>query len=186
MRSDRRRVGAGGFAAAALAAAGLLTGCGDGPQARDERPAAFDLDLPEEWRDLEAGSPGAEDGLVTLRYRSGARLAEGEMRAGRKHGAWTYWREDGGVRWTGGFEDDEPHGVERGYHAGGQLAFEGERVHGLREGLYRYWYENGELEMEAEYRADQRHGECKRFTLDGEPDLAQTGRYSDGRKVGPR
>jgi len=170
--------------------------CSDDVEAKSaaEDVEGVDLDLPEEWRVVDGSASRLEseaeleqqrDGRVTLWRENGAKSAEGEIAGGKKQGAWSFWREDGSLRWEGAFVDDVAHGVERGWHANGQLWFEGERVQGKRQGTYRYWYENGALELEAEFRDDVRDGPCKKFTLDGAVDPAQTGRYEQGRKVKP-
>ena len=171
------------LAALALGLAlGVLTSCGRDTRAA-EPDAAADLDLPGEWRELDPSAP--RDGRVSLWYESGARRAEGSLADGLRQGVWTFWRADGSLRWGGEFERGIEHGVERGWYPDGRPWFEGERVHGERSGRYRYWHPNGVLELEAEFAGDQRHGECRRYTLDGELDAAQTGRYEHGRRVGP-
>ena len=51
---------------------------------------------------------GRLEGPLEAWYRTGQRQMKGEMRAGLRHGRWTYWRPDGTLieSWSGLYEDD--------------------------------------------------------------------------------
>lgn len=173
MNSRRSRT-AGTQALRACLAAGLLaalSACSDDVRASDDAPV-----------ELPAGED--EGAFVTLRHSNGEPAARGRERDGRREGEWTFWREDGSVRWQGNYLGGVLEGEERGWYPQGGPWFEGARRAGLREGLYRSWHENGRLEQETHFRADLREGACTRYDLDGRLDPRESGRYEAGRRIG--
>ncbi|HET6426758.1 MAG TPA: hypothetical protein VFG20_23900 [Planctomycetaceae bacterium] len=71
------------------------------------------------------------------------------------HGDSATWRLDGG-RSESHFANGESHGIERHWHANGQLKIEREWVEGLEHGRTRGWYENGRPMFDLQYERDKK------------------------------
>ena len=102
---------------------------------------------------------GLETGEWLERYESDS-TGQGEYRAGLREGAWTY------------------------VHADGYREEEGAYVKGQRHGAWRSWYAGGQQRSEVHWVEGQKSGEVTYWDPDGTRNLALSGRYEDGRKVG--
>ena len=102
---------------------------------------------------------GLEAGEWLHRYESDS-TGRGEYRAGLREGTWTYM------------------------HADGYLEDEGTYVEGQRHGTWRSWYGSGQARSEVHWVDGQKSGEVTYWDPDGTRNLALSGRYENGRKVG--
>ena len=102
---------------------------------------------------------GLESGEWVERYDSDS-TGQGEYRAGRREGTWTYVHTDGYREEEGAYREGRRHGTWSSWFSGGQKRSEVHWVDGLKSGEVTYW------------------------DPDGTRNLALSGRYENGRKVG--
>lgn len=96
------------------------------------------------------------DGLYTGYHPSGRKEREGEMRAGKEEGPWTWWNEDGSVRAAGEFHRGS--GEITTYYPGGEMWWQGQYRDGMREGVWAEFSPEGRKLREGPYRMDREHG----------------------------
>ena len=102
---------------------------------------------------------GLETGVWLERYESES-TGQGEYRAGRRHGTWTYMHADGYRQEEGAYVEGQRHGIWRSWYSGGQQRSEVNWVDGVKSGPVTYW------------------------DPDGTRNMALSGRYENGSKVG--
>jgi len=102
---------------------------------------------------------GLETGEWLERYESDS-TGQGEYRAGRREGTWTY------------------------VHADGYRQEEGTYVAGKRHGTWRSWYSSGQQRSEVRWVDGMKSGEVTYWDPDGTRNMALSGRYEDGSKAG--
>jgi uncharacterized protein len=85
-------------------------------------------------------------------YQNGQKKMEGSYdKEKRKHGEWTYWREDGKVWSEGNFFEGKDDGVHKTWHENGQKHYEGRYDKGVRVGIWKFYDENGKMVKEIDY-----------------------------------
>jgi len=85
-------------------------------------------------------------------YQNGQKKLEGAYnRDGKKHGKWTYWREDGKLWSEGYFDEGKDDGMRKTWHENGQKHYQGKYNSGKRIGTWKFWDENGNLVKEIDY-----------------------------------
>lgn len=102
---------------------------------------------------------GLETGEWLQRYEAGS-TGQGEFRAGLREGTWTY------------------------VHSDGYRQEEGTYVAGQRHGTWRTWYAGGAPRSEVHWVEGKKSGDVTYWDADGTRNMALSGRYVDGRKVG--
>ena len=70
------------------------------------------------------------------------------------------------------------------YFANGQMQSECRFQEGRREGPARRWFADGTLQAEGEYRAGEADGRWSWYRADGSLDVARSGLYRDGIRIG--
>jgi hypothetical protein len=109
--------------------------------------------------------------------------------AGRPHGEWTSWYEDGEIRERGVYVHGRREGWFVQWYPGGQRHSEGERrfdaqAHAsLREGDWRFWYSNGLLRGVGRYQAGLPEGPWTWWNHAGVVDAKKSGTYRAGERV---
>ena len=134
--------------------------------------------------------------------------SEEQWRAGRKHGRWMSWYENGNksyeASWIEGqlsgparawhdnasrsaeysFRDGEKDGLEvNWYREGGEQYRMEAFVMGRKDGLETRWYRNGNKQEETHWKAGRRHGEQSRWHPHGS--IFEERNYSQGKRHGP-
>jgi antitoxin component YwqK of YwqJK toxin-antitoxin module len=126
-----------------------------------------------EWVDPRTGILGSRGGLDL---------------AGRPHGEWTWWYENGEIREHGSFFHGKRQGRFVQWYPGGQRHSEGERRFdpesraSPREGPWSFWYSNGRLRGRGSFEKGEPVGEWSWWDHAGVPDARRSGTYRDGRR----
>ncbi len=89
-------------------------------------------------------------------YENGNKKMDGYYNAdGKKHGKWTYWREDGKIWSEGYFNEGKDDKMRRTWHENGQKHYEGRYKNGTRVGKWKFYDESGKLVKEIDYDKEQ-------------------------------
>jgi antitoxin component YwqK of YwqJK toxin-antitoxin module len=85
-------------------------------------------------------------------YQNGKKKMDGAYNAdNKKHGKWTYWREDGKVWSEGYFFEGKDDGMRKTWHENGKKHYQGKYDKGTRIGKWKFWDESGKLVKEIDY-----------------------------------
>lgn len=92
-----------------------------------------------------------QEGENTLYYPSGKVRIKGEIVAGKRHGVWTSWYENG-MKWS---EDTYNYGVREGktvsFYTNGQVRYLGNFQGDKKVGIWQFFDEEGNLTKKEEY-----------------------------------
>ena len=93
-------------------------------------------------------------------YQSGQKRVEGEYnKEGKKHGAWTYWYENGNKWSEGSFYEGLNDDERTTWHENGQVHYTGEYDKGKRIGTWTFYDEEGNQTKEINYDAQEQKKE---------------------------
>ncbi len=104
-------------------------------------------------------TPDAENSYMArevIYYENGNMKMDGYYNSdGKKHGKWTYWREDG-KKWSEGyFTDGKDDKMRRTWHENGAKHYEGRYDKGTRVGKWKFYDESGKMVKEIDYNKEQ-------------------------------
>ena len=94
----------------------------------------------------------------------------GNLRNGKKEGNWTWWYDNGQMKFNNTFKEGKENGLFTSWYENGQKSYEGTFKDGEQQGLHTSWYENGEKIHEG-------------ILKDGKPDGLTTEWYENGQKL---
>ena len=86
-----------------------------------------------------------------IRYRSGEKKEEGNLKNGFKTGSWTGWDKEGNKKFVGEYKKGKAHGSWTGFHVGGKKKYEGKYELGLQTGNWTYYDKKGKKNLEELY-----------------------------------
>lgn len=112
--------------------------------------------------------PPHADGPILQYFKDGTTIAaQGQVRAGKKSGIWTYFYNNGEIQGVGRYDDDVIAGPWKWYRKTGQLMQTGSFSAGKKTGTWTRYYPNGEMMDEGRYEADERVGTWHYYDRDG-------------------
>ncbi len=102
-----------------------------------------------------------------LKYRSGEKKEEGNLKNGFKAGAWTGWDKEGNKKFVGEYKRGKPHGQWTGFHLNGKKKYEGNYKFSFQVGKWTYFNNKGIKNLEENYFI------CDEDCDDTHPDLGK-------------
>lgn len=160
-------------------------------------------------RSLSTWKLGVLDGPSRVWHGNGIVAEEGQSVAGKREGTWTYRTSEDRLALVENYLHGRLHGVTTEYDAEGRKSAEREYRDGRASGVHREfwpsgkpraettfvdgkpqgpsarWYEDGVKECEGALAGGQREGRWRFWKSDGTLDVAQSGEYRAGARVGP-
>jgi len=98
--------------------------------------------------------------------------------AGKRHGPYVEYYEDGTPNERGQYEDNKRTGKWTAWYPNGKLESEGLWQNDLQYGTWTFWYDNGQKHSDGDYRDGLQQGEWKHYYEDG--GLLMVGPFVDG------
>lgn len=105
-------------------------------------------------------------------FSDGGLSGEGRVKAGKRHGKWTWYYKNGGLKAVGKYADGELDGYWEWWRENGKPLQAGSFNRGQQVGPWKRYYENGQLWDEGMYEGGKKVGEWKVYDKSGE--LKQT------------
>ena len=86
-----------------------------------------------------------------IRFRSGEKREQGNLKNGFRSGAWTGWDKEGNKKFVGEYKKGKAHGKWTGFHINGKKKYEGSYELGFQSGNWNYYDINGKKNLEETY-----------------------------------
>ena len=110
---------------------------------------------------------GYKNGLFTVYYVNGKKMAQGKYTLGKKDGLHTNWYENGNKKDENSYDNNELNGVSKEWFSNSQLKYSGGYILGEKDGLQTSWYDNGCKKDEATYKDRVLNGSFKEWYPNG-------------------
>lgn len=85
----------------------------------------------------------------------------------KRHGKWSEWHKNGGLKFQGEFDRDLPVGIHTWWYSNGQKKATGQFVNGKEHGHWILWHANGLRHLEGDFRSGIQNGEWLRWDEKG-------------------